>query len=178
MTHATFMYGSNLDPQRLHARAPAWDGTYRIAKLPQYELRFHKRSERYRVAANVVPHQTRCVWGILVYLCDRDLARMDSCEGCYREPPHYRRLSATVHLSDRLIDCHLIDCHLLEKEQRSAYLYIASSVWHVEGLQPTIDYMAHVISGAVWCGLPSAYINAIAQLGLPSSVRSHRSPDS
>lgn len=147
MTHPVFMYGSNLDPQRLSDRAPEWDGTSQQARLPNYELRFHKRSERYRVAANVIPHPTRSVWGVVVHLSDRDLMRMDRYEGCDREPPDYHRRVVTVTLSDR--------------GSQDVSIYTANPVWIVEGLQPSGAYVNHVVRGARWHDLPAAYVSQL-----------------
>lgn len=141
------MYGSNLDPQRLRDRAPDWDGTSQRGRLPQHELRFHKRSERYRVAANVVPHLTRSVWGVVVSLSDRDLFRMDGFEGCDRQPPGYYRRLVTVDLGDR--------------GRRRVSIYTANPIWIAEGIRPSQDYVRHVIVGAQWHDLPSAYIRSL-----------------
>ncbi|MEO1133793.1 MAG: gamma-glutamylcyclotransferase family protein [Cyanobacteria bacterium J06639_1] len=143
-SHPVFAYGSNLDPQRLGDRAPDWDGTSQRAYLPEHELRFHKRSERYRVAANVVPHPTRSVWGAVVDLSDRDLIRMDGFEGCDRDPPGYYRRLVKVKLGDR--------------GWQDVFIYTANPIWIVEGRLPAPDYVQHVLRGARWHDLPSAYI--------------------
>ena len=146
--YSVFMYGSNLDRQRLQSRAPSWDGSYCKAFLPQRELRFNKRSRKYIVAANIVPHPTRCVWGIVVTLSTEDLQAMDGYEGC---PTNYIRIWASPQLDDGTI--------------AKTYTYQAIPEMILEGKYPTPDYLSHIIEGASLCGLPEDYISAISNLG-------------
>jgi hypothetical protein len=152
--HPLFMYGSNLDPQRLRDRAPDWNGHYQLANLQGHELRFHKRSERYGAAANVVPHSTRQVWGIVVELTAADLAQMDRFESCHEPPKQYDRCS---------IDVQLVDSP--NGRQCSVEAYIARPDWILEGLRPTREYLQYVLAGAHHYGFPADYIEAIARLG-------------
>lgn len=142
------MYGSNLYLERLLSRVPGWNGQFKRAFLPNYELRFNKRLQKGGVAANVMPHSTRKVWGIIVKLDDNDLEAMDIYEG---HPYHYERKK--------------IDLFYENGSQLSAYIYIAHPQCIIEGKIPSYEYLSYLIRGAKMCGLPSDYINAIEVLG-------------
>lgn len=146
--HLVFMYGSNLYPKRLRFRVPGWNGKSERAFLPNYELRFNKRLIKGGVAANVMFHLTRKVWGIIVELDDNDLEAMDRYEG---HPYHYERKK--------------IDLFYENGSQVSAYIYIAHPQHIIGGKLPTYEYLGYIIRGAKMCGLPSDYINAILALG-------------
>lgn len=146
--HRVFAYGSNLDPQRFQFRARNWNGCYQLGSLLGYELRFNKRSLNYGVAANVVPHPTRRVWGIVVELNDADLEAIDRCEGY---PTNYNRVPRQFLLADN--------------SEVEGYVYMATSAWIVEGKYPNSEYLGYVTRGAIACGLPENYIQAIARLG-------------
>lgn len=147
-SHKVFMYGSNLDSGRLHDRIQHWDNQYQRAILPGYELCFNKRLRKGGVAANIMPHPTRRVWGILVEFDEYDLEAIDRCEG---HPIHYERVALKVCLED--------------DSEVSAYVYVACPQHLVEGQVPSAEYLEYVIGGATACGLPSDYVQAIESLG-------------
>lgn len=142
--HLVFMYGSNLYLKRLRSRASGWNGQSKRAFLPNYELRFNKRLLKGGVAANVMFHLTRKVWGIIVELDDNDLEAMDRYEG---HPYHYERKK--------------IDLFSENGSQVSAYVYIAHPQHIIEEKLPTSEYLGYFIRGAKMCGLPLDYINAV-----------------
>lgn len=142
------MYGSNLNRQRLQSRVPSWSGEYARAVLPERELRFNKRSRKYIVAANIVPHPTRSVWGIVIDLNAEDLQAMDGYEGC---PTNYNRIWVSPQLEGG--------------EIVKTYTYQAHPDKILEGKHPTPDYLHYVLTGARFCGLPENYVSAIANLG-------------
>lgn len=146
--HLVFMFGSNLDSERRRSRAPGCNGQFKLAFLPNYELRFNKRLQKGGVAANVMPHSTRKVWGIIVELDDDHLEAMDIYEG---HPYHYERKK--------------IDLFYENGSQVSAYIYIAHPKHIVEGQLPTSEYLGYFSRGAKMCGLPLDYINAIVASG-------------
>ncbi|MBP0016256.1 MAG: gamma-glutamylcyclotransferase [Cyanobacteria bacterium SBLK] len=150
--HPVFMYGSNLHPLRLQSRAPSWDGNYTRAFLSDRELRFNKRSRKYIVAANIIPHPTRRVWGIIVNLNSDDLQAMDGYEGC---PTNYNRIWASPCLEGG--------------EIVKTHTYQAHPDTILEGKHPTPNYLQYVLEGARLCGLPEDYINAIARSGRAKS---------
>ena len=146
--HNVFSYGSNMNPMRLQSRIRNWDGSYRIASLPGYELRFNMFARQQRVGANIVPHPTRQVRGIVVQLDDTDLMELDKYEG---HPVLYKRIEVKLKI-DRA-------------SMIKTYTYVAQTQWITEGLLPTDDYLKHIVNGASVCGLPTDYIQAIQKLG-------------
>ena len=154
-SHRVFMYGSNLDPSRLRARIQHWDGQYQRALLPEYELCFNKRLSKGGVAANIMPHPSRRVWGILLELDEYALKVLDRCEGY---PSHYNRVALKVFLEDR--------------SEVSAYVYVACPLHLVEAQMPSAKYLEYVLGGATACGLPSDYVQAIESLGKEIEPRS------
>lgn len=146
--HNVFVYGSNLNPMRLQTRIRNWDSSYQIASLPGYELRFNMFAEQQRVGANIVPHPTRRVRGIIIQLDDTDLIELDKYEG---HPILYKRVEVKVEIDHASII--------------ETYAYVAQPQWITEGLLPTDDYLEHIINGASVCGLPADYIQAIQKLG-------------
>lgn len=153
--HSIFMYGSNLYLPRLRKRAPEWDGKFRVGQLPNFELKFHKRSCLYQVAASISPHPYRTVWGIAIQLNETDLERMDGFESVSLEPKQYSRHSVTV--------------KLIGEQSVEAQTYIAEPDFVVDGLNPTVDYLNFVVEGGRHCGLPASYLEAIARLGTANS---------
>lgn len=152
MNHSlVFMYGSNLNPVRLRERARNWDGTYKVATLPGYELRFNKYSQQHNVAANITPCSNRRVYGILVELDEADLYKMDCCEGYYLTPKHYDRVKLLLEAS----------CGA----NIQAHTYVAQPDWLVEGRLTTDKYLSHILEGARFYGFPDTYIKAIKKLG-------------
>lgn len=147
-SYRVFMYGSNLDPSRLRTRIGNWDGRYQLATLPSHELCFNKRLSKGGVAANIMPHPTRRVWGILVELDECALKAIDRCEGY---PSHYNRVALTVYLEDN--------------SEVSAYVYVACPLHLVERQIPSAEYLGYVLRGVTACGLPSDYVQAIESLG-------------
>ena len=143
-----FMYGSNLNLKRLHSRASGWNGQFIRAFIPSYALHFNKQLSKGGVAANIMSHPTRKVWGILVELNDDDLEKMDMHEG---HPNHYERKK--------------LDLFSENSSHVSAYIYTAHPKCIVKGQLPRSEYLGHIIKGAKMCGLPSDYINAIEALG-------------
>lgn len=144
-----FMYGSNLNSELLKSRVYGWDGHFKRAFIPNYQLRFNKLSKNWGVAANIVPHPTRKVWGILVVLDDRALIFMDKNE-CYLYPDgdkrnHYERKQ--------------VDIFLENGDRVNAYVYVAHHRRIVERLLPSSNYCTYVTEGAKNCGLPLDYIN-------------------
>lgn len=142
------MYGSNLDRERLLNRVRSWNGQFQKAYLPNYELRFNKRLSKGGVAANIILHPTRKVWGITVELSNNDLKKMDRYEG---HPYHYERQQLKLFLENG--------------REILAYVYIAQPEYILEGKKPSLDYFKYVINGARNCGLPPEYVRAIEKLG-------------
>lgn len=145
---SVFMYGSNLDPKRLSKRIISWDGSYERASLLNHELRFNMFAEQKRIGANIVPHSTRKVHGIIVSFHKDELHQMDGYEGY---PYLYNRAKFELETENNFIV--------------EAYTYFAQSEWLTEDLLPDEKYLKCIIDGACLCGLPDNYIKAIEKLG-------------
>lgn len=143
-----FMYGSNLYLERLRSRASNWNGQFKKGFIPSYALHFNKQLSKGGVAANIMSHSTRKVWGILVELNNDDLKAMDRYEG---HPNHYERKKLNLFSENN--------------SQVNAYTYIAHSRYIIKEQVPSFEYLNYIIKGAEMCGLPSDYISAIEALG-------------
>ena len=92
-----FAYGSNLNQRQMLERCPDSKPKF-IATLPNYKLVFVGWSRQWRGGvASIKPFRGERVPGAIYEISDRDLRRLDSCEG-YREgyPGDYNRLNVTV----------------------------------------------------------------------------------
>lgn len=152
-----FAYGSNMSSARLQARLPD-ARRLGLARLPGYELRFHKRGTDGSAKLDVVPAEavSAQVLGVLYAVTTADKARLDAIEGSgYRPEP--------VHV-------HTTDDRTIE-----AFMYRALDI--DASLQPYHWYVHHVIVGAREAGLPAAYIAAIEAVGAiddPDPERAYR----
>lgn len=136
LTHSLFVYGSNLNPQRLQQRAPNWDGQGIPAVLPGFERCYRKASATYRVAATLLPQDNSYTQGVMVQLSDRDREALDHYEGVTTQ--QYLRQWLTV-------------------ESSAGYINVQTYVAHPDRLvaaqEPTPDYRAHIEQGLAYWGL-------------------------
>ena len=146
--HKVFMYGSNLCPNRLHSRIRNWDGYYQLASLPKHELCFNMSDEQLRVGANIMPHPTRKVQGIIIGLDENELKEMDKYEGY---PYVYNRVELEV--------------ETVYNHKTNVFAYIAQKKWLKDPLLPTSDYLSYILKGASIYKFPKNYIDAIEKLG-------------
>ena len=88
-----FAYGSNLDRKQMAERCPGCRPRF-TASLPNYRLIFVGWSRRWRGGtASIQPSRGDKVLGGIYELADRDLPRLDRCEG---HPDVCDRLKVTV----------------------------------------------------------------------------------
>jgi cation transport regulator ChaC len=80
MSEKVFGYGSNMCSGRFRAYAVSPEGEGRAALLPAYRLVFNKRSQDGSGKANVEPHESSHVWGVLYTIPDADLETLDRGE--------------------------------------------------------------------------------------------------
>jgi len=135
-----FAYGSNMNPARVAARGLRTVGI-RGAALTGYRLVFDKSaSDHPRSAhANLLPDPTAAVEGVLYALADsQEIEKMDPFE---RTPINYRR--------ERVV----VDA---DGERVVAWTYFANPAVRRAGLQPTRDYLAHLLAGRAY--LSAAYV--------------------
>ncbi len=140
LADGVFVYGSNLDPERLRQRAPSWDGRGIPALLPGFERCYRKVSVAYGVAATVLPQANSQTWGVIVQLTERDREALDRYEGITSQ--QYLRQWLTVR------------CTLHGKDSYvSVQTYVAHPDRLTEAQAPTPDYRAYIEQGLVYWGL-------------------------
>ena len=140
-----FAYGSNMALERLKARVPS-ARTYSKARLPGYELKFHKKGADGSAKCDVVvsdqPHHV--VHGVLFEFALAEKPILDRFEG-----PRY--------------ESHTVELITDSGETIDAFLYVvADKISHTDsGLKPFHWYKHHVLYGARQAALPEDYIAAI-----------------
>jgi len=144
-----FAYGSNMLTERLRARVPSAQPVAR-ARLPDRELRFHKRGQDGSGKCNIIDATTASthVWGMLFDIASEDLPALDEAEG---RGHGYERCRIHPHGPDSIVE---------------AFAYVAQSSRIDESLTPFAWYWAVVRAGARQHRLPSDYRSSLG----PSST--------
>lgn len=132
--HPYFAYGSNLCVLQMAARCPD-AGDPRPAVLADHDWLINQRG-----FATVEPSAGNDVHGVLWWLSDHDLRRLDSAEGV---PVRYRRDRLTVRTADG---------------PAPAWVYIDP---RVTAGPPRPGYLPRIIDGAVHHGLPQCWIERL-----------------
>ncbi len=125
-----FAYGSNMSQQRMKERGLA-PISRESAKLAGYELVFNKKAWKGDWGyANIQPKLNSVVEGALYQFPEEDLALLDKVEGF---PKHYYRLKLVVTVGSTA--------------WIQAITYVAAPSKIMEGLQPTEEYLQHLLAG-------------------------------
>ena len=124
-----FSYGSNMNVERMRERGVLYLSKERFA-LEGYELRFNKisYSNPNAGAANIVPHETGRVEGILYKITISGLVSLDGYEGY---PHEYDRKILLIN-SDGYKEDDMVT-------------YVARPSRIKEGLHPTREYLRHLL---------------------------------
>jgi len=124
-----FSYGSNMNPERMKERGVLYLSRESFA-LEGYELRFNKisRLNPQAGAANIVPHASGEVEGVLYRITMSGLLSLDRHEGY---PDEYDRKKL------------IVDSKTLEKGEIITYIAHPSRV--KEGLRPMREYLRHLL---------------------------------
>lgn len=140
-----FAFGSNMNPARVRARGLRFDDP-QSAALANFQLVFDKCADPVGAGhANIRYCPGKTVHGVLYVLPEPgDILRMDPFE---HAPINYGREVFNV----RTIDGALVP----------AWTYIGNTAVLRDGLLPTRDYLAHLLSGAPW--LPDDYCQELRQ---------------
>lgn len=136
-----FAYGSNLAPRRLIERDVAAQRVA-VAAAMDHRLEFNKRSERYGVAANLVPNPGETAWGVLYDVEADALARLDAHENVHIG--HYVRHSITVRAEGM--------------EETLAHAYVAADAFVAPPGRPHDEYLDYLLEGARHHRLPEDHI--------------------
>ncbi|WP_440997908.1 gamma-glutamylcyclotransferase family protein [Arhodomonas sp. SL1] len=161
-TRRYFAYGSNLHPLRLGLRTPGCRllGT---AALPDYQLRFHKRSDGDGSAKADARHTGAGddrVLGAVYEMRDDEIPVLDRIEGL--GPGGYRVTTETVSLNG---------------EALTVFLYVAVDSHIVPDWRPFAWYRDLVWHGARWQGFPADYVETIAAVQARPDPEPQRSAD-
>ena len=141
-----FAYGSNMALARLRARIPS-ARLYRNARLPGYELKFHKKGADGSAKCDVVRSENRSllVHGVLFEFDIAEKPILDVFEG-----PRY--------------ESHRVELLTANDSVTEAFMYVvADKAAHTDHrLKPFHWYKHHVLHGAREARLPDDYIADIA----------------
>lgn len=138
-----FAYGSNMCSVRLRARVPCQFVT--VARLTEYQLRFHKLSKKDRSSkcnAFYTGVATDEVWGVVFDIPASMKANLDRIEGL-----GYGYEDASVAVTSKA------------GERMLARTYVADPKFIEEGLAPYTWYKAYVLAGAAEHGLNPDYVS-------------------
>jgi len=148
-----FAYGSNLDPRQMSERCPG-HGVAGLAALHDYRLGFPLRSDRWGGGtAGPLHAHGQTVWGIVYDIGEKDLAALDSHEGCQGPGnPH------------NLYDRELVTVDLVRTDDGSvprrvrAWVYVARVI---HPAPPSSRYLETLLRGARHHRLPEDYIEQL-----------------
>ncbi len=145
-----FAYGSNMNPGQMSLRCPE-HRTIGIARLDNYRLYFPRFSRsRNCASAGIEPVSGNAVWGVVYEIPPGDVVVMNHHEGYDPEGP----VAANRHI--------LRDVSVRQPGQAGpleAKTYFA--VPDGTSQRPSAAYMHTIIDGAVYHGLPKAYVAAL-----------------
>jgi hypothetical protein len=142
-------YGSNMLCKRLLRRI-ATAREPRVARLPGYAVRYHKRGVDLSAKCDLVfVGGDATAFGVIFAIDPAEQAVLDRFENV---GAGYHRTSITVLVDDRPLE---------------ALTYLADDTHVVEGLRPYDWYRDLVVAGAREHGLPGSYIDA--HLDVPAS---------
>jgi gamma-glutamylcyclotransferase (GGCT)/AIG2-like uncharacterized protein YtfP len=149
-----FAYGSNLDWAQMKQRCPLAKFVCR-AKLPAHRLAFTLKSPRRDCGvADVLPDQTKDVWGVVYELPDNELKDLDQKEG-YKPGKPYDLSQYTRE-----------DCDVWREGDAKQPLLIALYRGHpqLDPPLPSDDYKELIVNGAKHWNLPAAYIRQLESI--------------
>jgi len=128
-----FAYGSNMDIEQMKERKIEFE-SYKKGVLDGYRLKFNKISSRSSIEgyANIVKDQKSSVEGICYKINNKDLSKLDKCEGV---PNHYERKKIKIKIENKK--------NL--KEIDNVITYIAHPDKIGENLKPRKEYLNHLL---------------------------------
>jgi gamma-glutamylcyclotransferase (GGCT)/AIG2-like uncharacterized protein YtfP len=146
-----FAYGSNMDLSQMRERCPSAHFVC-IAKLKDHRLAFTRKSEKRGCGvADDIPEQGRDVWGVVYEIDQRDLRRLDKCEGFI--PGRRREDNAYVSEERHVYSDGNEDASLV------ALVYFA--IQQNNPPHPNAEYKQLIVDGARYWHLPMPYIEEL-----------------
>ena len=145
-----FAYGSNMNPSQMALRCPE-HRTLGVARLVDYRLCFQRLSpEANGPAAGVEPHQGDAVFGVLYEIAPNDIPVLNYHEGYDPDGPAAanRRI---------LRDVNVLRVGGSEPVKAKSYFAVPDGTTR----PPGAAYLQTIIDGALYHGLPKAYVAAL-----------------
>ena len=149
-----FAYGSNMHSAQMKERCPAATFVCR-AKLPAHRLGFTLKSvSRDCGVADVLPDQTKDVWGVVYELPDSELKNLDKKEG-YRPGRRYEHNQYTRQ-----------DHYVWTEGDANRPLLVALYLGNpqLDPPLPSDDYKRLIVDGAKHWNLPADYIRQLESI--------------
>ncbi len=148
-----FAYGSNMNPGQMAERCPE-ARTIGVARLVDYCLCFPRMSASRRCAsAGIEPRPGNAVWGVLYDVPEADMTVLNYHEGYDpKGPPAQNR-----HV---LKEVTVLRIGGSEPVKAMTYFAIPDGTTS----PPSVAYMNTIIDGALYHGLPKAYIAALERV--------------
>lgn len=148
-----FAYGSNLALRQMQRRCPAAQRVG-IGMLTNHALAFTRFSQKRRCGvADVLPHPSQEVWGVLFEVNATDLRSLDASEGFHG--------TGQVNAYDRIEVTVLQDGDPAQPVRAELYVVQEKSP---EVLHPNREYLTLLVDGATENGLPESYCTMLRQL--------------
>jgi gamma-glutamylcyclotransferase (GGCT)/AIG2-like uncharacterized protein YtfP len=148
-----FAYGSNLFTARLKKRVPH-ASFVAVARLENYQLRFHKRSSDGSAKCNVIPAAGNAVLGVIFELPPNEKPALDEAEGLGNGYEEQELVVSTPDGANHIVAA-----------------YLASSTHIDDSLHPYTWYKEFVLRGARDHGFPKSYIEIV------TAVAAQQDPD-
>lgn len=148
-----FAYGSNMSLRQMQRRCPTAQRVG-IGLLANHVLAFTRFSQGRRCGvADVLPHPSQEVWGVLFEVNSSDLRSLDASEGFHG--------AGQVNAYDRSEITVLREGDPAQPVRAELYVVQEKSP---ESLRPNQDYQALLVEGATENGLPESYCTMLRQL--------------
>jgi gamma-glutamylcyclotransferase (GGCT)/AIG2-like uncharacterized protein YtfP len=149
-----FAYGSNMDWTQMRERCPSAKFVA-IAELPKHRLKFTRKSkDRDCGVSDVVPGDSKNVWGVVYDVAETDIGLLDKDEG-YRPG---RDRAANSYVREQR--------HVLRDGDEEHPLLVSLYVGNPQPNPPlpNADYKKLLIEGADYWHLPKEYIAELKQI--------------
>jgi gamma-glutamylcyclotransferase (GGCT)/AIG2-like uncharacterized protein YtfP len=149
-----FAYGSNMDWSQMRERCPTAQFVC-VAKLKDHHLAFTRKSEKRGCGvSDVIPERGHDVWGVVYEIDERDLGRLDKCEGFVpgrrQEDNAYFREERRVYRDGNEDDPLLVSVYFAIQQPNPPL--------------PNDNYKRLIVGGARYWHLPDAYIQELERI--------------
>jgi gamma-glutamylcyclotransferase (GGCT)/AIG2-like uncharacterized protein YtfP len=147
-----FAYGANIDPQQMLLRSRSARNVG-LARLDGWRLCFPRYSFiRQSAIASIEEAADDSVWGALYEIADRDMTRLDACEGQYvasdRAGNPFNRIE--------------VEPRYKEGDRVNAFTYVANAMAYAG--EPSHDYLSQIARCGRALGFPDDYVERILSL--------------